>query len=99
MNQQLSIKDRGDTSIYSVPPQKYQKVCSKAFIGRGYLYTFDSKNNDYDMSNFKCNVFISNKYRDLYRRKLIEKQNKSKIKNYTIPINLTITLDGISGIQ
>ena len=50
------------------------------------------------MSNFKCNVFISNKYRDLYRRKLIEKQNKSKIKNYTIPINLTITLDGISGI-
>lgn len=51
------------------------------------------------MKLFKCNVAIKNKYRDLYLRKLLQGQNKQKIKNYNIPINLTLSIDGISGLQ
>lgn len=93
--------------LYTVNVQ-YQSTVKQVFKNRKYLYRCIDKINldirtsdsfNYQLQNLKCNVHLQQRFRQLYCKKLLQKQNKPKIKTFIIPIYLTLTVDGVSGIQ
>lgn len=99
ISQQLLLSTQQKNKKQSITQQQ-KNIAQALFYDKQYMFKNNSAaTNDFNLYNLKCNVYLQQRYRQIYLKYLIKSQNKQNLKTFIIPIYLTITIDGISGIQ